>query len=116
MFSWLNVLIGLVGTIIALLSILGSALVFHGTVAKTSAEIQARVIDAMEKEVDVLRGQVDELRLKVVDLKNMSLRQDQIILTVCEAMKKQGVTIKIERDVVMITSENETTSLRIRGV
>ncbi|MBE3560104.1 MAG: hypothetical protein IMW89_12890 [Ktedonobacteraceae bacterium] len=100
-------LLGIVSLILTLSGLLGGFWAFKQSVARTANEVQERVINAMEHEIDVLHQ-------RITDLENENRRLDQIICTLCEALKRRGIIVTIEGNIVTVSDGHETQSVRIQ--
>ena len=70
---------------------------------------QTIVINAMEQEISVLRDRLEDLEAE-------NKRLEQVLYTLCEALKKRGLVVTIEGSMVTVSDGHETQSVRIQGV
>jgi cell division protein FtsB len=90
---------------------LGGVLAFRYSIAKTSSEIQERVIHALQSEIQTLRD-----RITAIEKENTRLLQ--IVGIIKAALKKRGVIVTIDGDLVSIHDEKSgdtTQTSRITG-
>ncbi|HEX4207876.1 MAG TPA: hypothetical protein VHZ51_27490 [Ktedonobacteraceae bacterium] len=99
--------ISIFSMILTVAGIIGGVLVFKSGISRTAYEVQERVINAMQSEIAVLRSRLE-------DLENENKRLDQVIYTLCEALKKRGLIVTIEGHIVTVSDGHETQSVRIR--
>jgi cell division protein FtsB len=92
------------------LTSLGGVLAFRYSIAKTSSEIQERVINA-------LKGEIDTLKDKIAGLEKENMKLQQTLGLIKSALRKRGLTVSIEGDLVTIgdTSGHITHTARITG-
>ncbi len=90
-------------------SLVGGFIAYKSAVNRTVSEIQEHVINALQQEISVLND-------KIAALERENNRLDQIILTMCEALKKRGMIISIDGNLVTISDGRNTHSARIQGV
>jgi hypothetical protein len=89
--------------------ILGGILAFKNGFTRTANEVQERVINALQQEISVLH-------MRLTDLEAENRRLDQVLITLCEALKKRGIVVSIDGSLVTVTDGNTTHSMRIKGV
>jgi len=87
----------------------GGAIAFKAGFSKAASEVQERVINALETENESQRE-------RIKDLEQRYERLDQIIGTMCEALKKRGLIISVDGNIVNISDGSHTQSVRIKGV
>ncbi len=91
---------------------LGGVLAFRYSIAKTSSEIQERVISALQSEIQTLRD-----RISAIEKENTRLLQ--IVGIIKAALKRRGLIVTIDGDLVSIQDEktgDTTQTMRITGV
>ena len=98
----------IVSFILTICGIVGGYVAFKYGIARTGNDVQEHVINALRNEIDVMRNRIE-------DLENENLRLDQVILTICEALKKRGLIVHIEGSIVTVSDGHETQSARIQG-
>ncbi len=84
---------------------------FRYSIARTSSEIQERVIHALQSEIQSLQD-----RIAAIEKENVRLQQ--IVGIIKAALKKRGVTVTIDGDLVSIHDEKSgdtTQASRITG-
>lgn len=90
---------------------LGGVMAFRYSIARTSSEIQERVIHALQSEIQSLQD-----RIAAIEKENVRLQQ--IVGIIKAALKKRGVTVTIDGDLVSIHDEKSgdtTQASRITG-
>jgi hypothetical protein len=90
---------------------LGGVLAFRYSIAKTSSEIQERVISALQSEIQTLRD-----RITAIEKENTRLLQ--IVGIIKASLKKRGLIVTIDGDLVSIQDEKSgdtTQTTRITG-
>lgn len=98
----------IVSLILTICGIVGGYVAFKYGIARTANDVQEHVINALRNEIDVMRNRIE-------DLENENLRLDQVILTICEALKKRGLIVHIDGSIVTVSDGHETQSVRIQG-
>ena len=91
------------------LAIGGWAAFRHGF-TRTANEVQERVINALESEINALKDRLEELEKE-------NARLTQVIATIRTALRRRGVFITIDSEMVIIRdrSGRTTQATRIRG-
>jgi hypothetical protein len=101
-------IISIVSMLLTIAGILGGILAFKNGFARTANEVQDRVINALQQEISVLH-------MRLADLEAENRRLDQVLITLCEALKKRGIVVTIDGNLVTVTDGNTTHSMRIKG-
>lgn len=79
-------------------------------VMKSTSEAQSSTIDAMRDEIQLLRERVE-------DAEKENIRLEQTIQTICVALKKRGLVISIQGEMINIQDrKGGSTTTRIRRV
>ncbi len=94
--------------ILTLCGIFGGILAFRNGFTRTANEVQERVINALESEITTLR-------MRIEDVERENNRLQQTILTICEALKKRGLAVSIDGNLVSISDGKDTHSMRIQA-
>ena len=94
----------IISALLATGAIIGTILAY---MRSTKGQIQERAINAMEKEIDVLRGRLD-------DMEHENKRLEQIIATICEALKKRGLNVSVDGHIVTVSDGSVTQTVRIQ--
>lgn len=97
----------IIDAMVSTIVVLGGLFVLRGSVGKATSEAQQSAIQAMQSELDTLRERTN-------DLKEENKRQQNIIQTICEALKTKGIAICINGDIVHIRDDKGSTSARIQ--
>lgn len=101
-------IISILSMLLTIAGILGGILAFKNGFTRTANEVQERVINALQQEISVLN-------MRIADLEAQNQRLDQVIITLCEALKKRGIIVSIDGSLVTVTDGNTTHSVRIKG-
>jgi hypothetical protein len=101
--------ISIISMLLTVAGILGGILAFKNGFTRTANEVQERVINALQQEISVLH-------MRLADLEAENRRLDQVLITLCEALKKRGIVVSIDGSLVTVTDGNTTHSVRIKGV
>jgi hypothetical protein len=101
--------LSILNTVLTIAGILGGYWAFRNGIHRSASEIQEHVINAMEQEISVLRDRLEDLEIE-------NKRLEQVIYTLCEALKKRGLIVTIEGSMVTVSDGHETQSVRIQGV
>jgi hypothetical protein len=91
-------LISITSLFIAIAAIIGTIIAYMHS---TKGQIQERALNAMEQEIDVLRSRLD-------DMENENRRLEQIIATICKALKKRGLSVQIDGNIITVESQSLT--------
>jgi flagellar motor component MotA len=103
---WYNIT-SIIGNILMFAMMFGGFFALKGSIGQATNEAQQSAIEAMRSELDTLRSRMD-------DLKEENKRQQNIIQTICEALKTKGIIICINGDIVHIRDDKDTISKRIQ--
>lgn len=106
-----NTLLTLLNLVMTIAVVLGGIFAFKVGMSKTASEIQERVISALRTEIQSLQDRISQLEKE-------NTRLQQILGIIKSALKKRGLTITIDSDLVSIHDEksgNTTQSSRITG-
>ena len=107
MFNNLNNAFSILSLILTICAILGGILAWRSGFNSTANAVQERVINALESELSALRLRLD-------DVARENTRLNQMIETICLALKKRGLEVRIDGDVITITdNQNSSTTTRI---
>jgi hypothetical protein len=101
-------MLSILSMVLTVACIIGGYLAFRFGINRTANEIQERVINTMEQEIAVLRGRLE-------DLETENKRLEQVIYTLCEALKKRGLVVTIEGSMVTVSDGHDTQTVRIQG-
>jgi hypothetical protein len=100
--------LSIINAILTIAGLVGGYWAFKAGINQSASEIQEHVINAMEQEISVLRDRLE-------DLETENKRLEQVIYTLCEALKKRGLVVTIEGSMVTVSDGHETQSVRIQG-
>lgn len=106
-------IIYIVFTIIAMLA---GVFVFKKEVIKATNEIQAHTSTIQQNAISAMEQEISVLRSRITDVERENKKAEQIILTICDAMKKRGLDIHVDGNVVTVRDGKETSVVRITGV
>ena len=89
---------------------IGGVAAFRHGFARTANEVQERVINALESEINTLKDRLSELEKE-------NIRLTQVIATIRAAMRRRGLLVTIEGELVSIRDKAGRFSqdARIRG-
>ena len=76
--------------------------------AHTTEEVQERVINALNVEIGMLRDRVQAMEKE-------NARLSQVIVTITSALKKWGLSVSIDGELVSISDTKTTQTARIQG-
>ena len=99
--------ISILNTIIMLCALLGGYLAFRGSRQQSIGEIQSQVINALKAELETLQRRMDALEKE-------NTRLVQIMGLIKSALRKRGLTISIDGDLVTISDNGSSQSARIQ--
>ena len=102
----LNIL-SILSLILTIAGIIGGIVAFKSGAVRTANEVQGRVIDALESEVHA-----HQLRIK--DIEEHSQRYQQLLETLCAALKLRGLTVHIDDHVITIIDQTSSTTTTTR--
>jgi hypothetical protein len=90
--------------------IVGGLLAYHHGFARTASEVQERVVHLLQSEIGALQDRIDALEKE-------NTRLSQVIMTIRTSLKRRGLHITIDGELVSIhdRSGHLTQSARIHG-
>ena len=89
--------------------IVGGLLAYHHGFARTATEVQERVIRLLQSEIGALQDRIDALEKE-------NTRLSQVIMTIRASLKRRGLRITIDGELVSIRDRTGLTqSARIHG-
>lgn len=94
--------------------IIGFFVVKSGTM-KAANDAQGSAISAMRSELETLRERVEDKEKENVQLHQKIVRCEQIIDTICSALKLRGLNITIQNEIINIQDGSNSTTARISG-
>jgi hypothetical protein len=97
----------IIDAVISSIVVLGGIFVLKGSIGQATSDAQQSAIEAMRSELETLRSRTD-------DLKSENKRQQNVIETICEALKSKGIVICINGSIVHIKDSSGSTSARIQ--
>lgn len=95
----LNTILPYLSLFLALCVTVGGVFAYRQNYAKTASEIQERVINTLKTEADSLRLHVNDCEKEIERLK-------QTIETILAALKKQGIYVTIDGDMILIEDKS----------
>jgi hypothetical protein len=104
MFTDLNNALSLLSLVLTISAILGGILAWRSGFNHTANEVQDRVIHALESEIAALNQRLDTIA-------NENKRLNQMIETICIALKKRGLEVTIDGDVITITDNQGSSTI-----
>jgi cell division protein FtsB len=107
-------LISLVST---LAIVIGGYTAFRLNLQQTCTGIEQRTREAMKQEIDTLKDKITDLKDHITELEKENVRSKQIIETIKSALKKKGLLISIDGDLLSIQDNavSSTYTTRIRS-
>ena len=102
----LNIL-SILSLILTIAGIIGGIVAFKSGAVRTANEVQGRVIDALESEVHALQ-------LRIKDIEEHSQRYQQLLETLCAALKLRGLTVHIDDHLITIIDQTSSTTTTTR--
>jgi hypothetical protein len=99
--------LSIINAFLTITGIIGGYWAFRSGLSRTAGEVQEHVINAMEQEIAVLRGRLE-------DLETENKRLEQVLYTLCEALKKRGLIVTIEGSMVTVSDGHDTQTVRIQ--
>ncbi|GCE07373.1 hypothetical protein KDAU_47020 [Dictyobacter aurantiacus] len=100
--------LNVVNLVLTVGGIVGGLLAYRGGMARTANEIQERVIAALESELTGMRARLE-------DMKAENTRLSLIIDTICVALRRRGIAVSIDGDMVSISDDHgASTTTRIQ--
>jgi hypothetical protein len=87
--------------VLAIATVIGGIMAYRHGFTKTANEVQERVIHALQTELTTLQDRLTELE-------KANTRLHQVIATICSALKKRGIAVTIEGDMVNISDQSGT--------
>ena len=102
MYNFLSIL----NLTLAIGTVIGGVMAYRHGFTRTANEVQERVIAALQAELQALTGRVEGMEKE-------NIRLHQIIATICAALKKRGIAVTIEGDIVNIRDQRGMHSERI---
>jgi uncharacterized protein (UPF0335 family) len=85
---------------------LGGIMAFRHGFTRTANEVQERVINALNSELATLTGRIESMEKE-------NIRLHQTIATICAALKRRGIAVTIQGDLVNISDQSGTQTERI---
>lgn len=89
--------------------ILGGILAFRNGFTRTANEVQERVIHALESEITALH-------LRISDVEDENRKLEQTLLKMFQTLKKRGIAISIDGNVMKISDGNETENVHLHDL
>jgi hypothetical protein len=105
----LSTLLSIFSVTLTIGSAIGGFYAFKNGLSRTANEMQERVNTALNQEMAVLRGRLE-------DLEKENKRLDQVIITICSALKRRGMVVSIEGNLVTVTDGRNSQTARIQEV
>ncbi len=103
----------IVSTVLIIGTIIGGFLAVRNGFMKATSEMQKNAGDYQAQAISALREEVTTLRAKQNDLHNENIRLQQVIQTICEALKLRDIVISIDGTMVNIRDNGNSTTSRI---
>src|SRR5947199_10864540 len=93
--------LSIVNLVLLIATTLGGILAFRHGFTRTANEVQERVIAALNSELAALASRVESMEKE-------NVRLHQIIATICAALKRRGIAVTIQGDMVNIRDGSGT--------
>jgi hypothetical protein len=101
-------LLSTINFVLILTGIVGGMIAYRSGVERSANEVQERVISALNVEMSSMRAKID-------DLKADNMRLSLIIDTICVALRRRGLAVSIDGDIVSISDQQgQSTMARIQ--
>ena len=88
--------LSIVSTLLAIAGLIGAAFAFRQAKKTELIKIKDETIDALQDQMKTIRDKQD-------DLERQNTRLENILATIQEALKKRGILVTIDGDLVSIT-------------
>lgn len=98
----------IINLVVALGTIVGGYVAFRLSANRQAAEIQERVIKALEV-------QLEAMRIKIEQLERENERLSQVITTIKAAMRKRGFIISVDGEIVYVQNGGSLQAQHIPG-
>ena len=98
--------LSILNLVLLIATTLGGILAFRHGFTRTANEVQERVIAALNSELAALASRVESMEKE-------NVRLHQIIATICAALKRRGIAVTIQGDMVNIHDQSGTHTERI---
>ena len=102
MYNFLSIL----NLVLAIGTVIGGIMAYRHGFTRTANEVQERVIHALTSELSALTARIESMEKE-------NIRLHQIIATICTALKRRGIAVTIEGDMVNISDQSGTHTERI---
>jgi hypothetical protein len=103
----ISVTLSIFSVVLTIASAIGGFYAFKNGLSRTANEVQERVINALHEEISMLRGRLE-------DLEKENKKLDLLITTLCQALKRRGLIVTIEGNVVTVTDGHNSQVARIQ--
>ena len=98
--------LSILNLVLLIATTLGGILAFRHGFTRTANEVQERVIAALNSELAALASRIESMEKE-------NIRLHQIIATICAALKRRGIAVTIQGDMVNIHDQSGTHTERI---
>ena len=95
MYNFLSIL----NLVLAIGTVIGGVMAYRHGFTRTANEVQERVIHALTSELSALTARIESMEKE-------NIRLHQIIATICAALKRRGIAVTIEGDMVNIHDQS----------
>jgi hypothetical protein len=109
MMNTISIALSIFSVVLTTASTVGGFFAFKSGLSRTANEVQERVIHALELEMSVLRGRLE-------DLEKENKRLNQVILTICQALKRRGLIVSIEGNLVTVMDGRSSQTARMEEI
>src|SRR5690349_12444733 len=104
MFTNINNALSLLSLVLTLCTILGGVLAWRSGFNHTANEVQDRVIHALESEISTLHQRLE-------DVEQENTRLNKRIEIICLALKKRGLDVMIDGDLITIIDNQRSSTM-----
>lgn len=107
---FINHLFGIIDAVFILIMSIVGYIAVRNIKRDAIIAVQEKTIVAYTQQNEVLQGQIDTLKENILDLKKENVYQQHIVETIQEALKKRGMIVTIDGDLVTITDAKGSSS------
>ncbi len=103
-----NTFLNLFYLVMMLAAIIGGIAAFRDALRKTRRDIERSTMEAQERANNAMQQEINTMKDKISDLERENTRLSQTLGLIKSALRKRGLTISIDGDLVTIESSNGT--------
>lgn len=105
-----NTLINIVYLVIMLATIVGGIVAYRATMHRTKREIEKNATEVQERVISALQAEINSLKDKIAELERENTLHKQTLGLIKSALRRRGLSITIDGDLVTIGDANNGTS------